>query len=65
MASEKSLFQTRNSQEEQRYVGQRNQQENPFIDEMSTGLFSLPGLPSVGFEDSFDPEDDNYDRDSR
>ena len=39
-------------------------QENPFIDEMSTGLFALPGLPSVGFEDSFDP-DDEYDRDSR
>ena len=64
MASEKSLFQTGNTQEEQRYAG-KNQQENPFIDEMSTGLFSLPGLPSVGFEDSFDPEDDNYDRDSR
>ena len=56
MASEKSLFQTRNTQEDA--------QENPFIDEMSTGLFALPGLPSVGFEDSFDPEDD-YDRDSR
>ena len=55
MASEKSLFQTRNTQPEQ---------ENPFIDEMSTGLFALPGLPSVGFEDSFDPEDD-YDGDSR
>jgi len=69
MASEKSLFQSRNTQTEQRYAATatgNNQlnQENPFIDEMSTGLFALPGLPSVGFEDSFDP-DDEYDRDSR